>query len=341
MKHWGKELSSFITVVYYEERLRIQRLSSGTFIFADIELLSPKEAEWAAYIWEALFSSGKEIRLLNHPTRSMRRFELLRMLHHQGVNRHNIHKLTDSQANIRFPVFIRNENDHNGPLTTLIKSSTNLADVVSGLKKAGTYLDDKIIAEFNNLSDSEGVYRKYSAFIVGNRIIARHIFFSKNWMIKRPDLDDKSLMEEELGYVMNNPHEELLRKYFKLASIEYGRIDYGMLNGKPQVWEINTNPMIAGLISSMIPERAKTHEHFTAQISSAFKSINCKVGSPVQLEISRLWGERLRFFLRWIYIRALKLINILPVTEDSRNAILNTLDLVKVYIKKHRFYRMS
>jgi hypothetical protein len=31
---------------------------------------------------------------------------------------------------------------------------------------------------------------------------------------------------------------------FDLARIEYGRIDYGMLNGRPQLWEINTNPTI-------------------------------------------------------------------------------------------------
>ena len=36
-----------------------------------------------------------------------------------------------------------------------------------------------------------------------------------------------------------------LREIFDLAQIEYGRIDYGMLDGKVQCWEINTNPGLA------------------------------------------------------------------------------------------------
>jgi hypothetical protein len=49
---------------------------------------------------------------------------------------------------------------------------------------------------------------------------------------------------EELEQVQKNPHAEWLRETLALARIRYGRIDYGLLNGKPQVWEINTNPTI-------------------------------------------------------------------------------------------------
>ncbi len=42
-------------------------------------------------------------------------------------------------------------------------------------------------------------------------------------------------------YFKINPHEPELREIFRLAKIQYGRVDYSILNGTIQVWEINTN----------------------------------------------------------------------------------------------------
>ena len=55
---------------------------------------------------------------------------------------------------------------------------------------------------------------------------------------------DRERADEESRYCETNPHEAWIREIFRLARIDYGRIDYGMLDGKPQVWEINTNPTI-------------------------------------------------------------------------------------------------
>jgi len=40
------------------------------------------------------------------------------------------------------------------------------------------------------------------------------------------------LREEEKQYLEDNPPSESIKKIFDLANIEYGRIDYGLLNGK-------------------------------------------------------------------------------------------------------------
>ncbi len=52
------------------------------------------------------------------------------------------------------------------------------------------------------------------------------------------------MIEEEFSYIQNNPHQKELRDIFDIANIEYGRIDYGFNDGKLQVWEINTLPVI-------------------------------------------------------------------------------------------------
>ena len=42
---------------------------------------------------------------------------------------------------------------------------------------------------------------------------------------------------------------------FGLAAIDYGRVDYGVLDGAPQAWEINTNPTIGRGPGPRVPYR--------------------------------------------------------------------------------------
>jgi hypothetical protein len=57
-------------------------------------------------------------------------------------------------------------------------------------------------------------------------------------------VEKPQVLEMERRYLETNPHEQDLRKIFRLARIDYGRIDYAMLGDRLQVWEINTNPHI-------------------------------------------------------------------------------------------------
>ena len=53
---------------------------------------------------------------------------------------------------------------------------------------------------------------------------------------------DAATAREEIEYLQSNPHAKWLRESLASAKISYGRIDYGLRDSKPQVWEINTNP---------------------------------------------------------------------------------------------------
>lgn len=287
LESWGiKTTASYIRPLFYEQLWQMKKLPSGTYIFSDIERLTPEEAEITAQIWQQLANSGKGIRLLNHPTRSMRRYELLRTLYERDFNQFNVYRLTECRQPKRFPVFIRCENDHEGNRTPLLKNSSELNEVINTLLEEGQSQENKIITEFCNVADPEGVFRKYSAFIIGDKILARHIFFSHQWMIKYPNLVEEKMLLEEQQYVKSNPHEPFLKNIFRLARIEYGRIDYGLFNGIPQVWEINTNPMSLGLIhytSQIQQKRMPTHIYFAEQFALAFEAIDGKNRSSIQI----------------------------------------------------------
>jgi hypothetical protein len=249
-----------------------RRLPPSAYIFSDIERLSPETADRAAFLWRSL-AGHAGTRLLNHPTRSMRRYELLRTLYERGINAFNVYRLSEARWPERYPVFLRRENDHKGPLSPLLASRDELERAVARLDQDGVSRDNLLMSEFCDTSDQRGLYRKYGAFLVGDRVFVRSVQFSRNWVQKHQDLDEPELVREERAYVEANPHREAIHEVFRLARIDYGRMDYGVLHGKIQVWEINTNPAIAGSPASRHGPRHWIQDHAHRQLSEALQQL--------------------------------------------------------------------
>jgi hypothetical protein len=278
IRSWGKALEDRVGILSYNYLLQSMFggrffVTPGTYIFSDIERIKPKTAQILAEMWKGISNMMGDGRLLNHPVRSMKRYELLRTLWEGGTNRFNVYQLDDDVVPERFPVFVRGENDHMGNVTALISTPEDFFEAKERLGAERDGLKDKLIVEFLDTSHG-GIFRKYSAFAVGNEIIPRHIFFSRNWMVKTHDMVDEGAVAEEREYVLTNPHETRLRELFRIARIDYGRIDYSLLEDEIQVWEINTNPMLASSISAVVPERKEVHEIFSERIVAALKAVD-------------------------------------------------------------------
>lgn len=271
---WGKSLASRITIVEYRTLFRKRRLPLGSYIFAELDMLSFDELEKVALCWDALHNSGAPLRLLNHPLRVMRRYELLRTLHDAGINDFDVYRLTEARRP-RFPVFLRPANDHSGPRSALLADERALDDAVEELIARGKCREDWIIEEFCDTRDQQGYYRKYGAFCVGGKIIPRHLQSSTEWVVKRNSRDvraDTAALERE--YLETNPHEAQLKKIFALANIDYGRMDYTLQDGRIRVFEINTNPAILTIGPSPDPLRAGVKERFAEQLLPALAALD-------------------------------------------------------------------
>jgi hypothetical protein len=75
------------------------------------------------------------------------------------------------------------------------------------------------------------------------------VYIGPDWHIRSikgvPDmLAHPELVAEDFRYVRSNPHAAQIMDIFKRCDIEYGRIDYGLANGRLQVWEINSAPVL-------------------------------------------------------------------------------------------------
>lgn len=268
LAHWAPELEPRFKIVLYNDVLRARELPLGTYIFSDLERLLPAEIEIAARVWDQLNAAGA--RLLNHPTRTLRRYELLTMLHESGRNAFRVARAADRSAKLNFPVFLREEGEHSGSLTRLLANQHELDEALVGAMFSRHELKTMLAVEYCHTAGEDGVFRKFSAFIVGGRVVPCHIDCSRAWMVKDTDIVDDSVMAEELDYVQTNPHRAWLEETFTLAGVDYGRIDYGFLKGAPQVWEINTNPVVILTPDHYQEIHMPVKRAFASEISPAF-----------------------------------------------------------------------
>ncbi len=241
-------------------------------VFSDLDRLRDGERDQAVDLYDELGGNPAGPKLLNHPRRSLGRFELLDALYRQGSNRFAIYRLETHRTPARFPVFVRAESGHGG-MSPLLHSQAELDRVLTELEGRHGTLEGFLMLEYCDVTGKDGVARKYGAFRVGDALIARHIHFSRDWAIRVPDIKTEHSAREELEYVRTNPLAEELMAVFRLAGVEYGRVDFGLLDGVPQIWEINTNPMILVPDDARDPLRFEAHDYFARDFARAFDTL--------------------------------------------------------------------
>jgi hypothetical protein len=244
-QHRGAPIAErFRTRLYDQFGSRVQ-VSHGAQIFAAFDKLTATQRQVVSAIWDAHAAAAPTAARLNDPRRTLLRFELLQALHQLGINRFRAWRATDLDHVNRFPVFVRRESDHKGPRSGLLRTRSEVAAALRALRLRGDALRNLMIVEFCDSSRRDGLFRKYSAFKVGKRIVACHAMASRHWIVKSQRNEPNEIrIAEEIEFMETNPHEATLRRVFEVAGVDYGRVDYGVVDGVPQVWEINLNPTL-------------------------------------------------------------------------------------------------
>ena len=142
-----------------------------------------------------------------------------------------------------------------------------------------------MIVEFCDASGPDGLFRKYAAFKVGPHIIPSHVFSSHEWTREVANGTSRLSTACARGCSSSTriPMAPGSRRVFDLAGIDYGRIDYGVAGGVPQVWEINLNATLGraegqsrhtGLDPALKALRDSGRDIFHAQLRSAFLALD-------------------------------------------------------------------
>lgn len=241
---FGGALRDDFRVVHYEVLARQKEFVAGTYVLSTLDQLSATTVDLLCRIHKQL-EHVKGFRFLNHPTKTLQRFDLLTELNRRGLNEFRASRAVTNHKNLRFPVFLRHERLHEGALSPLLNSEREIQQAIGRALVQGHKLRDLLVVEFCDTANDAGYYRKYAAFVVGRNVIPRSLNYGKEWMLKHSQTEfTMPMVLEELDFVRQNPHADQLRKIFELAHVEYGRIDYAIKNGSVQTWEINLNPTI-------------------------------------------------------------------------------------------------
>jgi len=241
----GRALAEQIQVRVYEELAPHLDVTLGAHIFSALDQLNDSGREAVAALYDRLAVRCPGAPRLNDPRQALLRHNLLNTLFDAGINRFAARRASERTDDLRFPVFVREENAHDGPLTGLLADRRALARASLALRARGHRGSGLLVVEFCDLSDDDGFYHKAAAFKVGDAIVPAHLLIGRPWVLKWDEaVRDERSLRENLEFVTGNPHEAWLRRVFDLAHVNYGRCDYGVSGDTLQVWEINLNATI-------------------------------------------------------------------------------------------------
>ncbi|HUG12459.1 MAG TPA: hypothetical protein VMM36_15685 [Opitutaceae bacterium] len=247
-KRRGQQLGYEVVPVRYSELLKRTEWPRGMYFFSDMERASKWQCSIAAQLWQQLADRPGGYRLYNHPVRHLRRYELLRALHEAGINDFTAYRLDEITHSVRYPVFVRYTDQHIGPSTGLLYSEAELEDALAKLLIRGHPPDRLIVVEFQDTSQGTGRFKKFGAFRLGEHVYTGHMMAAGEWSVKREINDSDLVGDEDLNFVRNNPYADQIMQAFQVAGLTWGRIDFGVLDGRIQVWEINDNPKLGSSI---------------------------------------------------------------------------------------------
>ena len=252
-----RDLRRRFVALSYEELLFERAGPIGHYIFTDFDRLSRYEIEGVMRFVQALQKAAPEARILNHPLRALERTALLRALFQAGINEFDVVRIDLGEKPQRYPAFIRSEDGYGGPETELFHDEAGFDRAVAELAGKGLPTKGRIAVGYAAEVGPDGWFRKYGCFNVDGEIVPYHVHRQKHWVVKslapgevrtpgRRRLRAEDLVQEESAYVQGNPHRDALQRAFAVARIDYGRADYGIVNGRVQIYEINTNPNYGG-----------------------------------------------------------------------------------------------
>lgn len=279
-------LNSRVQSVRYEDVLAKREWARGVYLFTDSERMTGPQKSYASWLHDRLSERPDAFCVLNHPVRHTSRFDLLRRLYLDGVNAFNVHRITEIE-DARYPLFLRYEDRHIGSSTPLLRSRAEVDDWVMRLAAEGEELDRLIAVEFVDTADAAGHYRKYGAFRIGPHIVPRHMFVSTHWEVK---IDTNNLSafrrREEYAYLRENSYSDQVMRAFDTAGLEYGRIDFAVIDGKIQVWEVNDNPQMTSSLARYWKGRLGRCLYSLKNLDFAFGGVESSLepGPAIQLD---------------------------------------------------------
>jgi hypothetical protein len=272
-----------IELMTYDAIFRTRDVKRATYVFADLDRLGYSDLEVASRLYVQLKEAGLPV--LNNPALVKKRYRLLRGLYEAGWNEFNVYLAEERPAAPRFPVFLRKQQGHAGPLSPLLHNIEEMDAAITQATSSGLPLENLMLIEYAAEPLADGIFRKLAAFKIGTAIIPHSSVHDTHWLVKegKTGITPEKLYEEEAEMIRTNPFAEQMRKVFDFAGIEYGRADFGICQGRVQVYEINTNPQLYAPYTHPSAVRTQNLQLVWDKFLEGLRAIDTPAGGFVRL----------------------------------------------------------
>jgi hypothetical protein len=266
------------TISYDELHAQATQLPRATYIFTDLDRLTPRQLHQAGVYYRRL--AGLGVKVLNDPARVLSRFGLIRALSRHGINQFDAYRAEDLDQPRRWPVFLRMEGNHADPLSGLLGNQAELDAAIDSALDKGVPRTAMLIVEYAAEPVRPGLFRKLSVFRIGGQMLGFTCVHDEKWLVKygQNGSAPMDLYDDEYRLVAENPFGEAMRQVFDIARVDYGRVDFGLVDGRPQVYEINSNPDVRlRPKASPVARRNESNELFRENYLKAMRAIDSGV----------------------------------------------------------------
>lgn len=258
----------------YSRLFRAHSLPVATYIFSDLDRLHWWDLEMAARSARHLRDAG--MRVLNDPARASQRYHLLKRLYRECINEFSVWHAGERPPETAYPVFLRTESAHRGPLTDPLPTQAALVRAEQELLDRGIPERELMIVQYWTEPVDDNLFRKLGTFRIGDTLVPALCAHQGDWQAKlgQTGIAGQDWYEDEYRIVNGNRHADTIRTAFEAGAIEYGRADFGLVGGRPAIYEINTNPMIRKISSHPYAIRFETDAVFHRNLTAAMARID-------------------------------------------------------------------
>ena len=179
---WGSPLRDHMRQITYPELFRTRSLPRGAWIFTALDALTDAELQMVELVQRGAREAGLPV--FNPARQALHRYGLLRLLQESGRNDFRAHRADGPLDKLRFPVFVRVANEHDGSSTPLLHDGRALRRAMAYLWMRGLPRRQLLVVEFCDTAGADGLYRKYSIFRIGDSYVPRYLHIGRYWMTK-------------------------------------------------------------------------------------------------------------------------------------------------------------
>jgi hypothetical protein len=154
-------------------------------------------------------------------------------------------KRLEARGQLKLPAIVRAAGTHGGEIVGLCRDFAEVERAVAGAP------GDSIVTEYVDYRSADGIFRKFRIFVIGDRLVFRHVVFADQWSAHARDrvaflerhpamvAEWRQWCEGELA-LLGEPVVATLHRIRERLPLDFFGIDFGLLpDGRVLLFEAN------------------------------------------------------------------------------------------------------